>query len=409
MTAISNGGAAQRVKVLTDADLKANGGQYALEGRPPVAVYGVTDAETVAQGGQFVVMGNVAQPVYVVDAPDGVVEGNVPIPMIAVEGGLTLGGPAIPVYVVGGSLGGGLDPVGNLTLEVTGADFDVIAASWDAVTGATEYDVEYSPDGITYTPVDATPLLTYDITDSDYDVDVAIHYVRVRASNGSVDSDWVVVELDGWKINVGFYVKFEETSGNRIDTVQGLVGTDNNTVGSTTGIIGNAAQFVGASSEYLSFANNPAFSIGDGDFTIRAWIRTNTGGASDQWALGKLEEWTLSTREGDSYGFIFRLYNGSGIVASVVSAPTSVNTLYRVVAYRSNDELHLIVDNGTPLMDGIPSPALASVNPLEVGRWNIAGGLYLTGIVDELAVCKGRAWSTDQITQDWNSGAGRTY
>jgi len=28
MTAISNGGAVQRVKVLTDADLRANGGQY---------------------------------------------------------------------------------------------------------------------------------------------------------------------------------------------------------------------------------------------------------------------------------------------------------------------------------------------------------------------------------------------
>ena len=119
MTAISNGGPAQRVKVLTDADLKANGGDYYLEGRPPVAVYGVVDAETKAQGGQFAVMGNVRQPVYVVDPPDGVGEATIaPIPMIAVDSGLAMGNVAIPVYVVGGSL-----PGGETFYLKSGADF----------------------------------------------------------------------------------------------------------------------------------------------------------------------------------------------------------------------------------------------------------------------------------------------
>jgi hypothetical protein len=60
MTVQSTGGPAKRVKVIADSDLKQNGGGYVLEGRIPLAVYGVSEAETKAQGGQFAVEGNIA-------------------------------------------------------------------------------------------------------------------------------------------------------------------------------------------------------------------------------------------------------------------------------------------------------------------------------------------------------------
>lgn len=417
MTAISQGGAAKRVKVLTAADLKANGGSYALEGRPPLAVYGVSEAETKAQGGQFAVEGNIAQPVYIVDTPDGAVTGNVPVPMIAVEGALAVGNVAIPVYVVGGSLGG-LDPVTNLTLAIGNAPAnDEIDVSWDAVTGATLYRIRYSTDGVDWTEIDTTAGTTYTLTSADFDIDAVTHYVEVRAENGGGESEWAQETISGLLVSLVAYWTMNEDSGTRADSAGDNDLTDNNTVGAVPGIIGNAALFVAANNEYLECADDVALNIGGGDFSIQAWHREETASPTEfQGIMGKDHfgvgrEW-LMQYEFSANTIQFYLFDaGGGVAGNVASAGGLTRDVRRhVMITRSGAALAMRLNNGTATNGTVTGTPVSSTSlNFRIGSDNLGSSSALNGDVDEVGIWKGRELSVAQRAAIYNGGAGLAY
>jgi len=397
MTAISNGGAAQRVKVLQASDLKANGGAYSLEGRIPIAVYGVVDAETTAQGGDYVVMGNVAQPVYVVDAPGGAIEATIaPTPMIAVDG-LTMGNVAIPVYVVGGSLGG-LDPVQNLALSITGAAFDTITAEWDAVDGATDYEIEYSPDGVTYTPVGTTALLTFDIEDTDYVLNVDTHYVRVRAVGGS---DWTVAPIDDLLLYLVAGWLATRVSGNWADSIGSNDGVQNGTIGTVAGLFGTANRLESANNEYFLIASPTAeLDVVSGDYSTVAWIRTLSNAT-----FGLIFDKAYSGGTGgfylDGLQSIMREFDSAGATGIDV-APNTWTQIAMVVDFDGDTITYYRNTNSNQQTWSNPTGTL---NDVAIGG-AANGSFTFDGDMNQLLVYKGRALTSGKIARLYGGGSG---
>jgi len=369
-------------------------------------VYGVTDAETTAQGGDYVVMGNVAQPVYVVDPPDGVGEATIaPIPMIAVDGALAMGNVAIPVYVVGGSLGG-LDPVENLVLEITGADRDVITATWDAVAGATDYEIEYSDDGVTYAPVGTTALLTFDIEDTDYDPAAVVHYVRVRAVGGD---DWTVASISGLRPNGYASYSFDTTGW--VDAVAGANLTGFNTPTLTAGVLSNAVNLVASSSQYLTRADIPWRTL---DFTIAGWFHlTSNGGAFG--ILGNLNggaedvDYCLYVNNGD---VVLRRFqsNGNDFEDLIWATTLAGGTTYHF-AMSYNQTTHVVslqINAATAQTAVMVDTPVGTTDFFYVGQIG-DGNLYFEGWIDQLDIWMGRVLSTAQVANHYNGGTGKAF
>ncbi len=319
-----------------------------------------------------------------------------------------------PVYQNTFSHAPSLAAPANLALSITGASKDVITATWDAVSGATDYEIEYSDDGVTYAPVDTTALLTYGVTSADYDAGAALQYIRVRAVGGVA---WATANIDGWKLNTRFYANLNEASGNRATQVSGLTLTDNNTVGSTAGIISNGANFVAANTEYLSVADNSCFHFSDADFVLSAWIHPETASADYAHILAKDEpgarEWVwYVARSGGTFQHEFYLFDsGNSIVGSLNVPAQAYDATYRILILRDGTDLKMYIGNtlvSTNALTGTPRAGTAAGVRFGIDTGTNPGTAY-DGWIDEIAICKGRAWSAAQITHNWNSGAGRTY
>lgn len=288
----------------------------------------------------------------------------------------------------------------SLALSVTGADFNVITATWDAVSGATDYEVEYSTDDATYTPVGTTALLTYDLTDSDYDPDAVTHYVRVRAVGGD---EWVTDTISGLLVNA--------FSAFRGETLNDDVGsndlTENGTVGIVAGKIGNGWDFDG-SPDYLSHADTAALRLA-GSFTIAFWVRIE-GNQNYKTIVGK---WT-SANDGDYGVFLatdvadqsfYLPNNAGGSTGCTIASMLAADTWHCVIAsYDSGTgAMQLLINNSLSDTDTFAGTRDSSTEEFRVGR--DPGGQYLIGQVDMLMLCN-RAWSTAQKTAYYNGGTG---
>lgn len=406
MTAQSTGGPAKRVRVIADSDLKQNGGGYVLEGKIPLAVYGVSEGETVAQGGQYPVEGNIPAAVYIVEAPDGVVTGNVPVPMIAVEGGLVAGNTAIPVYVVGGSLGG-LDPVTNLALAIGNAPAnDEIDILWDAVSGATGYEIEYSDDGVGWTPVDTTASTSYALTSTDFDIDAVTHYVRVRAVNGSSESDWEQVALGGVWLNITNYHNLNDT--NWLDSVGSDDYTPSGSPTNATGKIGNGVNLNGGVDQLAISGGNYGFTITP--FTIGLWVQLNNDPLSGFYRLARM---------GASSNFVWQLYNGQAgggfslewydssdvyDADTLDASPSEGEWYYLVIGYDGANLAYSLNGAATVTMTAAPKDPTG----FTLFHSGVLGGTQ-THVIDEDWLMLGRFPSAAQISYLYNSGNGRAY
>jgi len=319
------------------------------------------------------------------------------------DSGSTLNG--VPVYQLRIDRGT-LPNVENLALEITGASLDVITATWDAVVGATDYEIEYSDDGVTYAPVDTTALLTYGIEDTDYTVGAVVHYVRVRAVGGD---DWTVASISGLRPNG--YASYSFNTNSWVDAIAGTNLTGINTPTTTTGILGNAVSLVAASSQSLSRVNIPWRGA---SWSIAGWFRlTSAGGAfgilGDFNGSSNAANYVLYAVNGD---LNFRAYESNTNASDdLVWTPTlSGETVYHfVLSYDLTTTTASLQINGataqTKVMVNTPNGATDDFFVGQIGD----GNLYFGGWIDQLDIWIGRALSNSQGLDHYNGGVGKAF
>lgn len=368
------GGPAQRVKVLTSADLVENGGAYRVEGRVhAIPVVNVADGRPVA------------------------------------------GGPAIAIYPVNGDewpvepVTPPLAPSGLTAQPVSTAQINLV---WvDNSDNEDGFRIERSLNGITWAELDTVAAGVEAFSDTTITAGVSYRY-RVIAYNAGGESDpSSTATSNTLLLGLVAYWKLDEASGARIDSVGGNNLTDNGSTGATTGKIGNAALFDPALSQNLSIADNPALSIGVGvSLSIDFWLyHTGTGNRT-----------IISKGFGPSGGgyliyllstdrILWQIYEGGGQYG-VQSAVLAASTWYHVVVTydATTGMMRIHVNDGAP----VEQPSGPTSIPDDTGTFRMGaftvGGDYFDGRLDEAGFRK-RVLVASEITALYNDDDGTTY
>lgn len=190
------------------------------------------------------------------------------------------------------------------------------------------------------------------------------------------------------KNNIVAWWRMDETSGNRADSSgNSNTLTDVNTVGYTAGKIGNCASFASASSEYFTMGSAPT--TGTGDFSICAWVKTNSSGVRRG-----IVSWGTSGPTDPYKGIFFYIGTDNKLHADVtgVAGPTSTNTI------NSDNWVHVALvhtdsgDTGQLYINGSTNGSSATMQPNIVsGTVNRVGISYNAaatweGEIDELII-----------------------
>jgi lambda family phage minor tail protein L len=212
--------------------------------------------------------------------------------------------------------------------------------------------------------------------------------------------------------NLVSYWKLDEASGTRLDSHGTNHLTDNNTVTSLTGKIGNAADFERTNSEWLSCASNTSLQTGT-SFAYACWVKLESKTA-DMVIAGKggltNAEWLLQ------YGvasdkFEFSVFSSAGFggersVPSIIAPVTGV-WYYVIVGYDINALTTNIQVNNGGLNQDKTGPPQTTTDPFVISYPGNA--LFFDGLVDEAGYWKGRILATQERTDLYNAGSGRTY
>ncbi len=205
-----------------------------------------------------------------------------------------------------------------------------------------------------------------------------------------------------------FYYKLEDVSDS---SGNGLTLTNNNTVTFVAGKVNNAANFVAASSQSLTHADNAHYQPGTGDWSVSAWVKWSTSGGSygfvnygyadstGGWAIQQISD-RLVARIGDGTHNVFIFPSGT----------YNDGAWHLVIAtYHRSGNMELFADNvslGTANITSVTGSVVTSSIGFQIGT-DATGGL-LQGNVDEVMGAN-RVWTSDEIAEIWNSGAGTTY
>lgn len=198
------------------------------------------------------------------------------------------------------------------------------------------------------------------------------------------------------------YYKLDESSGNAVDSIGGNTATNNGTATYSTGKINNGVN-VNGSSQYLSFSNCPR--IGNGAFTISAWIKGTSFGADGAIAgfgTGNTNQGT--TFDVRSQKLFVDFYAGTNL-AGVTTLSTGVWYFATVTYDGSVFRLYL---NGTLESTSAGTSASIVAGSGTIGRAFWVGGNYFNGQIDEVGFWQ-RALTSGEITTLYNSGNGVQY
>lgn len=217
---------------------------------------------------------------------------------------------------------------------------------------------------------------------------------------------------------------FNEASGTRADShVNGIDLTDNNTVSGTTGLLSNAASFDKANSEYFNAADDSALDFTT-EFTASLWLKQVAYGGSDyETYLAKgtftSSSFVIYNRYSASTLKILLNYNAILSQFNLTSFTLSTSSFdHLVVVYDGSQstnatKLRVFLNNSEKTGSGsftgtVPTSLLDRSGDLYVGYMPGLTNSYFSGAMDEVGLW-GRALSTDEISDLYNSGAGITY
>lgn len=210
--------------------------------------------------------------------------------------------------------------------------------------------------------------------------------------------------------NLSVYYKLADTA----DSVGSNTLTNAGSSTFDSGKIGNAVTLNG-SSQYLYAASNSAF-----DFTstmsISCWIKCTGGAGTTRTIISKP---IGSTWVPTYFRYIIRIENSNELyfyLSSSQVATTSTSgsfgadsTWKHVVCTYDGTTQKVYVDGTLSAQNTVTTAISTSSEPFVIGSRNAsAAGEYFTGQIDELGLWS-RAITSDEVTQLYNSGNGRTY
>jgi hypothetical protein len=201
------------------------------------------------------------------------------------------------------------------------------------------------------------------------------------------------------------YWSLDEASGTRFDAHGSNDLSETGTVGSTTGKIGNAASFT-ASSQMLSVASNSTLQAGTSQpFTLAFWYYpTSTDGTKNVISKG------VPGVDAEEYGF---LQNNTVIQWRFssfqrINSPDflTVNQWYFIVGfYNTSSPAAGVSVNGSTYSTGSLTASSTNSSPFRI---SVNTSQFAAGRIDEAAFWK-RSLSQSEVTELYNSGAGRDY
>jgi hypothetical protein len=177
----------------------------------------------------------------------------------------------------------------------------------------------------------------------------------------------------------------------------------------------NAASFNG-SNQFLSVASNSSLQSGAGDFTFSIWINPSTWNTSGQNHIlsksfvggGRDTDYNLY-QAGGALTFLVGDGTSSFSFASASSLPSTNQWWFIVCGYTSSTKRTFIsVNGGTSVIAGssLAGTPRQNIEPFELGCR--ASTNYFNGSISSVGFWK-RALTASEVTQLFNSGAGRTY
>lgn len=192
------------------------------------------------------------------------------------------------------------------------------------------------------------------------------------------------------------------------ESVGGLTLTDHGSVTFTAGV---GATFVSASSQYLTRADNAAFQMGTGDFSVACWGKfTGTTGTRNLVTYGAPTGSTGYGIMAVNAGFSFYILDGTTLrtIDSAGSWNGLAITLIIVTANRAgNATLYIHNTAETPVDITAANQSVNNTNGLGIGgRYD--GVQLLDGQVGRVGFWN-RVLTAGEISALWNGGAGITY
>jgi hypothetical protein len=157
---------------------------------------------------------------------------------------------------------------------------------------------------------------------------------------------------------------------------------------------GEWSNYFDGTTDWLEIATNAAFAFGTGDFTIEAWINTNTitgsGNIYDQRSADPQVSIALY-RDGSQ--ITFRV-NGTN---RITAGSLSIGVWHHIALCRSSGSTRLFVD-GTQVGSTYADTNSYIQNPVNIGRYAPQNTSFFNGYISNLRAVKGRAVYTSNFT-----------
>jgi hypothetical protein len=217
--------------------------------------------------------------------------------------------------------------------------------------------------------------------------------------------------------NAVAYYKFDETTGDAIDLVNGYNGTFNGSISRNGEYYSFREQ-----DDYVEFADEDDFSFTDGngnntDFVIKTEVIFIGFNPDDRaWLVSKREatssgvqEWQFLYSDGT---LKFVIWNSSNISYTIITSfmPT-LGQKYIIGVTLNGTTLSLFIDGVIEETDTLPAgfTFYNGTSWVEIGNTTFSTGLNLLGKLKETVIVKGSGWTQQNITDNYNGGAGITY
>lgn len=189
------------------------------------------------------------------------------------------------------------------------------------------------------------------------------------------------------------------------DSWGGNDGTDNTSAGYTTSApVGSYAKVFDGVDDYVGVGANWTFGGGQ-DFTVSAWINTDTLQNQailkfgDGWGDGL---WQLGIN--DNGGTEELRYNANDISSNIVNSNLTDGTDHHVVAaHTDNMESRLYIDGTRQNTVPIGSMVDASAT-LRIGAWGPSNGRYCDGVIDDPRIYS-KSLSDTEVSNLYQTGS----